>query len=237
VPWFSDLIPKIIKDFKPDVIVLGGDMLDMEAFSFWAKDKTGLIRASMSPKDMYQGFDQEVTTLIRRAAGPNTFIVYIEGNHEYRAIAAIEEDYRGKGYWELENNLSENVVDLIIPYVSENATNLFRVGDLHFMHGYGRYQKFHSDKIANRYGVPIRYGHFHETQKYTKERTPTSPYVVTAECVPCLSLLNPSYLRGQPSRYVHGLQYGYVEPDGTFFDDVVIINNGRVRIDGVLYKI
>ncbi len=46
----------------------------------------------------------------------------------------------------------------------------------------------------------------------------------------------PNYLRGRATKWSQGFLYGYVQPDGFFFDYPVTILNGRTVVHGKVYE-
>ena len=238
IPQFIPLVVnKFLKDFKPDIVILGGDITDAAAFSPWIEGKINMIRKTQTPKQMFMGLNQYILQPIRRAVGDNCLIVYIKGNHEFRIESAIATDFRGEGYWELENNIDSGLVDVVVPYISETVANIFKVGDLHYIHGHKvRTNLYHAKAMGERYGVSIRYGHFHTSQEYTMERPSHVSKFTIVKCIPCLTHLNPSYMKGVPNSRVLGFNAGYVEKNGMFDDTNCIIHKDGFRFNGVKYS-
>ena len=82
----------------------------------------------------------------------------------------------------------------------------------------------------------IRFGHFHTFQAYTKTSFVEEKLGRTGIAVPCLCTKDPKYGEGRGNSWVQGLNWGYVFPDGTYADYVSIITNGRMVVNGKVYR-
>lgn len=222
-----------LRDYKPDVLILGGDAMDAGPFSHWTERKINLIRTMPPAHEMFGSFIVDILKPIRDAIGADTYIIYLLGNHEDWVRQAIEADPRGEGFWEVERNMG-GLVDSVVPYVSENQHNHVNMGKLYFTHGYTT-NVYHARKVADDYNRPVRYGHTHDMQLYTHRTAVDVHDFHIARSCGCLCNLNPAYAKNRPNRWVHGFQYGEVERDGSFSDDVPVIINGRFKADGVWY--
>jgi len=72
----------LIKDISPNIVILGGDIIDFYLVSFWLVDKTKITIT----QEILQTFN--ILTHIRELL-PKAEIIYLEGNHEERFIKFI----------------------------------------------------------------------------------------------------------------------------------------------------
>lgn len=232
-----DPILTFLREYKPDVLILGGDAMDAGPFSHWNKSKIGILRTLPLPKDMFASFVTDILVPLRDAVGDSCFITFLQGNHCDWIRQALEDDPRGEGYWNIEANCG-GIPDLIIPYVESDKVsvhyNHFKLGKLIFLHGY-RTGTYHARYVADDYNRPVRYGHVHDLQSYTHRTAVDVDDFHVARSCGCLCDLNPIYAKSRPSRWAHAFQYGEVEPDGSFFDEVPVIVRGRFMAGGVKY--
>ena len=104
---------KFAKDFKPDLLLLCGDLLDATPFSHWLSNNHMRQRSLPLAKEMYEGFNREFMEPARNAVGDTCFIYYLLGNHERFVNDAISAVPNGKGYWDVELNVKH--VDAFLP--------------------------------------------------------------------------------------------------------------------------
>jgi predicted phosphodiesterase len=217
-------------------LIFGGDGLDAGPFSHWNVGKLGLLKILPDPIEMFAKFVEEVLNPARQAVGEKCYIVYLGGNHEDWIRQAIEDDPKGKGYWEVENNLG-GIPDEVIPYVNDSRFNLFNLGKLHFTHG-TNYRKYEAQFVVTEYDVPIRFGHTHTYQAHTKKRGANVKdfrIAVNCGCLYDFSGGLPTYVKNRSVAWVNAIQYGVVEEGGSFFDDVPVIVNGKFMACGKIY--
>ncbi len=231
VPHNIDLtnVFEFIKDFKPDYILLVGDIVNNDPFDHWAKAKPGQFKGMPSPKPYYEQCNREFYRPLRKVAGNNCKLVHWIGNHEYWSNRAIDEMPEGEGYWEVENNIEG--IDLWVP--SKQIANL---GKLHFIHGDviagGRN---HSAKMLNYYRRNVLYGHYHNYEVSSF----TSPIDIedrhTAKCVGTLEKFNPAFMTNRPHQWINMFSYGIVLPNGNFFDKQAVITDNQFYAEAKLY--
>lgn len=157
---------------------------------------------------------------------------YITGNHE-RFLTDLSEKIPG-----LEDLLDvRRLLNLSDKWKVIPQGGLHRVGKLVFLHGdtvRGGEQAAKSAVID--YERNVRFGHFHTFQVYTKTSPVDHKLAKTGIAVPCLCTKDPKYGEGKPNRWVQGFLYGYLHPDGTFNDTVVVITEGKATIHGKVHK-
>ena len=220
---------QFIKDFKPDHVVLGGDMLDCSVVSHHTRAKPGQIEGLRLLNDAKGLVDAVITPLEDQVPGR---LIYHIGNHEDWLNQMVDEFPGLEGVLAVENVLDLSDQWEVIPQ-GESST----IGKLTFIHGDQLSSGEHCAKAAvTAYERNVRFGHFHTYQVYTK----TSAVDMnghTAECVPCLCKKNPSYGKAHPNKWMQGFLWGYVNgAGGTFNDYVTVIVNGTAHINGKSYK-
>lgn len=90
----ADWIGKLILDEKPDVVINGGDMFDMESLSSYDKGK-GSFFGKTYQKDIQAGleFDDRLWEPVRKAKKKKPLSVFLEGNHEYRLKRVLDYEH------------------------------------------------------------------------------------------------------------------------------------------------
>jgi predicted phosphodiesterase len=224
-----DRIWEFVKDYKPDYMLLVGDIINNDPFDHWAKMSPRRFKVMPQPKAHYEECNETFYRPMREAVGKNCKVVHWVGNHEHWSNKAIAEMPEGEGYWEVWNNLEE--VDLWVP-----SKQLASLGHLHFVHGdVINGGKNHSAKMMNYFRRNIRYGHYHDIQ----ETSHTSPIDVedrhTARACGTLEKFNPMFMENRPHDWMHAFTYGIVRPNGNFGDHTVTIIDNSFYANGKLY--
>lgn len=224
-----DLVGSFLGDFKPDVLIFGGDSLDLGAISHHNRTRKRSIEALRIQEDARE-FARKVL-LPFEAAADATDRRFLIGNHE-RFLQDVVEDYPG-----LEGVLS---VESLLPLYSYDVIPLggfTRLGKLFFCHGDQlKGGQNHAKATVTTYNRSLRYGHFHTFQAATR----TDPLDVTdfhtAISVPALCDRGPGYGRGAANAWINGFCWGHVHPDGSFSDHITILpQRGKVTINGKKY--
>lgn len=217
------------KEFKPDHVILGGDMLDCGCISHHNHGKPGAVeglRLLSDAKELQATLIAPLETL-----GAKTY-TFITGNHEAwltdltEQIPALEEMVDVRSVLQLDKKWT------IIPQGES-----YKLGKLVFIHGDQVKGGEHSAKWATvAFESNVRFGHHHTAQMYTKtSAVDTNGH--TGIAVPCLCKKNPNYGGGSPNRWMQGFLWGYVEClNHTFNDYVSIIINGTTTINGKTYS-
>lgn len=232
-PWNIDLsgIFKFIKDYKPDEIILGGDIIDGpdHGFEGWTFEQV--------EKNAYKRYDEEVKILQKlmtdlREVAPKAKIIYLEGNHEERYQRMVRRYPNTlKSRFRLDRDACPNAK--WIPYGDYDS--FYKVGDMLFTHG-TIYPDAHAKKMAQAY-LPnkVVYGHIHDFQSYTTHNgDPRKPgrYAVTSGCL-CGRL--PDYKKGHPNKWVNGF-ISWISINGCTTPTPHLIENGMFQIGGKVYK-
>ncbi len=225
-----DNVFKFIKDFKPDYVLLVGDIITNDPFSHWDKKSPLRFKSMPQPKKYYQECNKLFYKPLRKTVGDNCKIVHWIGNHEYWSNKAIAEMPEGEGYWEVENNIE--CIDAWVE--SKGVANL---GKLHFIHGDVLKSGYNSaQKMVSTWHRNVRYGHFHNLEEATQVNPIDVKDVHTARCCGTLEKPNPHYMFNQPNRWVNAFTYGIVNNiDGSFSDHTTVITNNKFMAHGKIY--
>jgi hypothetical protein len=225
-----DAVLQFASDFKPDIFIHGGDLLDLGAVSHWNKSKRKSIEGLRVVEDTRHAKDGLLAP-INEVAGDAQKIIIL-GNHE-RFLLDLLEDYPGL----------EGIVDIdqLLGLTESGWTvipqgGVAKIGKLHFMHGDTLGGRYHANAAILAYERSIRYGHFHTFQSATKISAIDITDARTSIAVPCLCKKAPGYGRSAPNSWLTGFLYGYIFPDGSYNDSVVVITNNRFAVNGKVYK-
>ena len=220
---------QFIEDFKPDHVILGGDILDCGCISHHNHGKPGAVEGFRLMGDAQELRDALITPI--EAAKPKS-LTYIVGNHEDWLTDLVDQIPALEGIVDVRSLLKLDKRWKIVPQGEAH-----RHGKLVFIHGDQVKGGEHSAKwAAMAYEANVRFGHHHTMQVYTK----TSAIEAnghTGIAVPCLCRKGPKYGGGAPNRWMQGFLWGYTGgPDGCFNDYVTVIVNGKSMINGKLYR-
>jgi predicted phosphodiesterase len=231
IPYHIPLGPvfEFIYDFKPNTIILGGDMHDFEPASHWISNQS----IELDGKSLLQCYKQLQKCLFEplfRVIPNNTKVIYLMGNHEDWVRQTVNLNRNGQGYWEVERNLPRRVT--LIPF----NTSYTAGPNLVYIHGIYTNEN-HAKKTVGTFHNSVLYGHTHDRQEYTEVSPIDSKKLYKAASCGCLCQRNPNYLRNRPNRWVNGFSYTYLDNKTGFFNDYfVYIIEGRFYVNGRLYK-
>ena len=217
------------KDFKPDHVILGGDILDSGCISHHNHGKPGAVEGMRLLKDAQGCRDEFLKPIEDLKAKSYTYIV---GNHEDWLNDLTEKIPALGEMLDIRTVLSLDKRWKVIPNGEAH-----KLGKLVFVHGDQIKGGENCAKWATlAYEANIRFGHFHTAQLFTK----TSAIEMnghTGMCIPCLCKKGPKYGGGSPNRWMQGFAYGYIDTKtGVFADYLVIIVNGQSIINGKYYN-
>ncbi len=225
LPYHINLKPiwKFIHDFKPDVVVLGGDLHDWEAVSDWIANQS-LRLDGQSIKRCYKEIHDIILNPLLMAMPAHCQVKYLKGNHEFWVDQAINLNRNGQGYWELENNIDLKKYHMeVFPIngVYQPCENLL------YIHGVFT-NEFHAKKTVQAYHNSVIYVHAHTTQTYTDISPVNVTKFYTAQCAGCLCTLNPHFMKNRPNKWVNGLNFAYIDEKTASFGStqVVIVHGG-----------
>lgn len=217
-----------IKDFKPDHIILGGDILDCGCISHHNHGKPGAVegfRLLGDAKELREALIKPLENFKPKS------LTYIVGNHEDWLTDLVEQIPALEGIIDIGSVLSLDKKWKIVP----NGLS-HKLGKLIFLHGDQVKGGEHSAKWATvAYEANVRFGHHHTYQVYTKTSS-LEANGHTGIAIPCLCKRGPKYGGGSPNRWVQGFSWGYIDPKkGTFSDYVSVIIDGTTMINGKKY--
>lgn len=214
-------------DFKPDVWIHGGDMLDCGVISHHNKKKPGNVEGLRLLADAEDGRDCFIDPVEAIAKEQ----VYMIGNHEDWLNDLIIEMPALDGIVNIEKLLGLKRWK-VIP-----QGGVYNLGKLTFLHGDTVKGGEHIAKAAViSYERNIRFGHHHTYQVYTKNSPIDYKNAKTGMAVGCLCSKDPKYGESKPNRWSQGFLYGYVGEGGYFNDYYVVICDGKFTVNGKVYK-
>jgi len=210
---------------SPDIIVWGGDFLEMSCFSKWNHGKPLLLEGKRYIDDCRIGREILETISLRCKRQ-----VYLEGNHEDWLNRYLESHPELCGKLDLRIDLGLN--DIGIKYIDVNTP--FSIGKLNFIHGWF-YNKYHTTSTLDKYQNSIFYGHTHDHQSIIRTNwSSREPHM--AMSLGCLCSKNPHYLRNKPQNWINGFGLFEVRGDGFFTPHFIPIINGIFSYGGEVWK-
>jgi metallophosphoesterase superfamily enzyme len=227
-PKALNIALKFAKDFQPDHVILGGDILDSGCVSHHNHGKPGAtegLRLVEDSKELRETLIKPIDAL-----KPKTK-TYIIGNHEDWLNDLVVKIPALEGIVEVKNLLNLSDDWRIVP-----NGDAFKLGKIVFIHGDqikgGMYPARASVEAYQR---NVFMGHFHTHQCFTRVAA-LDKQGHTGTVVPCLCRKDPMYGGGAPNRWLQGFVYGYINSDKTFNAYVVVIIDGKCIVNGKVYK-
>jgi hypothetical protein len=221
---------EFIEDFKPDHVILGGDMLDCGSISHHHRGQAGNLeglRLLAEAKELRQAVIAPLEKVVKGR------LVYHVGNHEDWLSDLVVEWPTLEGIVDIRALLSLKDKWEVIEQGKSS-----KLGKLTFIHGDQIKSPGQNPalKAVTDYERNVRLGHFHTFQISTKT-TPIDANGHTGIVVPCLCKKGPKYGQGAPNKWMQGFLWGYVNGvQGTFNDYVTVIVNGIATINGKTYR-
>jgi predicted MPP superfamily phosphohydrolase len=223
---------KFIKDEKPDVVVLGGDIMDIQSLSHWAIN--GNKRIQLEGKRFQKECDETNLFLdnLMKSVGANCQIIYLGGNHESWVEQYIDQNPSMEGLINLPKMLflKERKIRWI-PYT--DSENYYKFGKLYYTHGEYTCTN-HAKKMLEVWNCNIRYGHLHSHQVWSKTGRRGIGDMHKAVSIPCLCKEG-DYLAGKSNNWSHGFHFAYVKPNGNFLEYVIPIVDGHFLFNTKTY--
>jgi hypothetical protein len=221
---------KFVKDFKPDTVILGGDILDCGMISHHNDRKPGKVEGLRLFRDAQELRGKLLGPL--EDLVPKADLVYLIGNHEDWLDQLLDLFPGLENYFDLRTVLGLGPRWKVIPQGGK-----YRLGKLIFKHG---------DTLTGAEGVAkqavtnaersIRFGHNHSWSVFTKCSDVDLLQKHTGLSMPCACRKGPGYGKGRANKWVNGFGWGYVQPNGYFTDYVSIVIKGQTIVNGKLYK-
>jgi hypothetical protein len=219
------------RDFRPDILLFGGDQVNCGPISHHEKGKPGKTDGATLKEELELCADLLVAPLCgatRRGAR----IIWHRGNHERWFDDMIDEQPALRGLTSIERQVG-------LPRKAEvySYGDVSHIGKCAFVHGENiRSGRYPARWALNEYQRNIRFGHFHTYDAATMSTPVDVTDAKTAICVPALANTSQPYANNAPNRCLNGWLYGYVdEATGNFFDTIVTMVDGVAVIGGKVY--
>lgn len=251
-----DIAFSIIKDVKPDLIVMVGDNLDLPEF--------GKYRLSSAYALTTQASIDRATTLCAqiRSLAPHARVVWLSGNHEERLVNYVIDNAKS-AFALRKGNTPDSWPVLSVPYLCR-----FDEFGIEFVPGYPAGQFWINQRLRVIHGTKVRsngstahaylstektsvlYGHIHRREWAERSRSDwDGPKTVMAASPGTLARCDgtvPSTkggldLDGRPMTVVEDWQQGlgvvtFEEGDGQFWYEQVPFHGGEAFFRGKLYS-
>lgn len=209
------VLERFIDDFRPDVNVCLGDLLNMSSVSTFPSEEEYTLR------DEYDSAGYLLDRL-----RPD---VWLLGNHEERAWRPGAVNPKHRDLLDPTAYLRSAARGItVFPYDSSRP---YRLNDLSFVHGF--YHNKHAAMAhAQAYGNVV-FAHTHRIQTF---RLPSADRRMGWNCGCLLDLRRVQYnKRNGPGGWANGFAYGFAAATGEVWCSVVEVVDGRAWIDGSLY--
>lgn len=213
LPQALALAIEYIKRFKPDLLILNGDIVDFYTLSTFKKIGRG-------PNSLIEEIittNNEVLDPILAACPPKCKKVWVAGNHEHRLKASIAVNVKF-----LENFPGLNIEECFrmkergIRYIdSQSGNGIFWITQ-HLVAMHGIYTSVHAaKKYTDSLDASVIYGHCHKEQYWrdTKALGGKSKIAIGAGCL-CQDPEDFNSL----ARYDRGFVAGWFDPDSGIFE-------------------
>lgn len=217
-PEACEIALTYLERYKPDTLVLAGDILDCYHVSSFVKDP--LERRMSEEIDILRDF----VSMLKRTFKAR--IIYQLGNHEERWERYILT--QAPAIFGIDAFDFENVMDLDVEIVKNKR--IIEAGNLHILHGheFGR-SIFSPVNPARGYFMRAKTsvigGHYHQSSEHIERDL--SGKIIGAWSVGCLCELTPKYM--PINKWSHGFATVDLDSDGSFEVRNLKIINGKVR--------
>lgn len=220
------LFEEFTKDFKPDVLVDLGDLLELSYLASFNKDNLKILGNGQLKKD----YDFARTELKRLRKYVGEFWL-LEGNHDFRVRRTLE-------HWPMFEGLVEYPIGLHLEELGIKFKQLdevpLRIGKLTFIHGYWSVKNI-AKKLLDEYGHNVIGGHVHRFDLASKVMA-IHEEEIQAWTIGCLSSTSPQWLRGRPNSWQKGFAVFYMDKKtGNFNLFPVNIIDGQFFFGGEKY--
>lgn len=231
-----NVLLKYIRDNEWDYMVILGDFMDYFCIARYNEEKPGLVEGTTVLKEGAEGAKLLWDFMeAARNKNPKVEIIYLEGNHEYRATEFAYKNPHLRGIIEPENLLAFNTNEIVY-FKTWSQDEMCRIGNAFFHHG--RYtNQYHSKKHVDNYGVNIFYGHTHTVQQHVRPARKDES-VMIGQSLGCLCEYpnKYDYMKGAPRNWQKAFATFHFLPDGQFNYYVTHIRDGKfISPDGKLY--
>lgn len=204
-PSYS-LVKKFAKSWKPDVIVDGGDFLDLNYISTYDERRARLLEGRRFKDDFDLGNrDLDFWQKIGK-------VISLEGNHDYRIQNLLDEQPRFEGLVGFEENL--HLEERGIPFYRLTDSPL-QLGKLLVIHG-SITTKYTARRNLEKYKHNVVCGHVHRFEE-ASDSLPVLGESIRSWTLGCLSELQPDWRKGVPTDWCNGLAIMYLDKENGRF--------------------
>jgi len=216
------------RDIKPDIILLGGDWMEMASLSAWDRVRNLLMEGRRYSLEIEQG-RKEIDRL--RKWCPDSRIIFLEGNHEFRCKRYVEEHSEMEGKLDVRKDL--DLKSLGIEWVPYNE--VIKIGKLNILHGLF-YNVYFARSTLQAIGESCLYGHSHRSQSYTQRlHNDKSPNI--SQGVGCLCTVDPKWRRGTPTNFVNSFAIVEFRKGGFFNIQEIFVVKGGASYGGKTWQV
>lgn len=200
------LVKKFAKEWKPDVIVDGGDYLDFNYISTYDERRARLLEGKRFKKD-YDLARRDLDFWQKIAPS----YIALEGNHDERVQRLIDEQPRFEGLVEIPVNLEFESRGIQWYRLIDPPLQL---GKLLVIHG-DVATKYAARRNLEKYKHNVICGHVHRFEE-ASDSLPVLGESMRSWTIGCLSTLQPEWKKGVPTDWCNGFAVMYLEEDGRF---------------------
>lgn len=229
-PRALEAVLKFISDFQPDYLTLGGDQLDLRVISHWTK-KSKLSMEGLRLHDDFVSFRHKFLEPLTQSLPTHCVKRVHKGNHEDWLDQFLDENPALEGLLSIDQHIGYSALG----WENIGQGKASKIGKLHFVHGEHITGTNVAKMAVEMYEASVRFGHFHTYQAYTKTSVLDATQCKTGIAVPSLCSRAASYGKGAPNRWLTGFNAGYVFPDGTYTDTVIVMVQNRFAWNGTVY--
>lgn len=229
-PKALDVMLQFAEDFKPHDFIFGGDILDCGVISHHTKGKprkTEGFRLLRDAEECRTNIIKPIERILPRE-GLKAFII---GNHCDWIEDLLDEEPGLEGLVDVKHLLELDKWK-VIPQGGG-----IQYHKMYFIHGDTVKGGEHcAKKAVTDYARNIRFGHHHTYQAFTTTSPVDTEVARTGIAIPCLCSKDVGYMERIPNKWVQGWNYGWVEDNGVFNDQVAIVIRGKAIINGKRYS-
>jgi len=222
--WSWPLFLRFLEDFKPDILIDGGDHLDLPYISSFNKEKLLLLENKRLEKD-FKALGAELDML----RGMCDRMIFLQGNHEERLDRVVEKQPMLQGMVGLEQNVGFGDIEYY-PILKQPV----KINRLHFLHGMYTGEHYAKKHLLKFMGNVI-FGHLHKFQSFS-QGVPLQDKEWGAWGIGCLSDKAPDWMRGRPGHWQNGFAVIYFDDSGYFNVYPVIMTKKKFIYGGKVYE-
>ena len=225
------LYKRFIDDFKPDEIVINGDLINLAGYATHHGKRKNENPIESVGED-FKAAEEILDELTSRKAKK----IFIEGNHELfqdNFFMANPDQFDETMLIENRLKLKKRGFEPLIKYSGKrNKPMFYKSGKLHFIHGWRAGVNAVRAHLTQDYHANFVMGHIHKSDTATSANI--QGHSIQGYATGCSSQLDWNYSYTRNSN--HGFGVYYVLPNGNFnFNNVMIIDHSFV-FEGSVYK-